>query len=127
VDNCAEAIVLAGLRKGVEGQTFNVVDDDLPSSRQFLQMYKEQVRPFRSIYVPHAVSYLLCLFWEKYSQWSEGQLPPVHNRRSWAASWKKAVYSNEKIKQSLGWRPRVSTREGLTEFFAACRNKIASA
>ena len=27
VDNCAEAIVLAGLVKGVEGEVFNVVDD----------------------------------------------------------------------------------------------------
>ncbi|MFL6530353.1 MAG: NAD-dependent epimerase/dehydratase family protein, partial [Chthoniobacterales bacterium] len=85
VDNCAEAIVLAGLKAGVEGQVFNVVDDDLPSSRQFLRMYKEQVRSFPSIYLPPTLSYLLCLLWEKYSAWSEGQLPPVHNRRSWAA------------------------------------------
>jgi nucleoside-diphosphate-sugar epimerase len=28
VDNCAEAIVLAGLKPGVEGEVFNVVDDD---------------------------------------------------------------------------------------------------
>ena len=41
VDNCAEAIVLAGLVKGVDGEAFNVVDDDLPSSRQFLRLYKK--------------------------------------------------------------------------------------
>jgi nucleoside-diphosphate-sugar epimerase len=33
VDNCAEAIVLAGLRKNIEGQVFNILDDDLPKSR----------------------------------------------------------------------------------------------
>src|SRR5207247_7438043 len=32
VDNCAEAVALAGLRKGVDGEVFNVVDDALPSS-----------------------------------------------------------------------------------------------
>ena len=37
VDNCAEAIVLAGLVSGVEGETFNVIDDDTPSSRRFLK------------------------------------------------------------------------------------------
>ena len=31
VDNCAEAIVLAGLVKGVDGEVFNVVDDQLPT------------------------------------------------------------------------------------------------
>ncbi|HTG45264.1 MAG TPA: NAD(P)-dependent oxidoreductase, partial [Verrucomicrobiae bacterium] len=40
VENCAEAIALAGLCGGVEGQAFNIVDDDLPSSRSFLKMYK---------------------------------------------------------------------------------------
>ena len=59
VDNCAEAIVLAGVTAGIDGEVFNVVDDDLPSSRQFLGLYKRNVRHFRSIYLPHAVSYAL--------------------------------------------------------------------
>src|SRR5436309_12049290 len=56
VDNCVEAIVLAGLKKGVDGEVFNVMDDDLPSSRAFLRLYKRNVRRFTSIYVPHVVS-----------------------------------------------------------------------
>ncbi len=47
VDNCAEAIVLAGLVPGVDGEVFNIVDDDLPSSRSFLQSYKREVRSFK--------------------------------------------------------------------------------
>ncbi|MGB0034061.1 MAG: NAD(P)-dependent oxidoreductase, partial [Candidatus Acidiferrales bacterium] len=75
VDNCADAIALAGLKRGVDGEVFNVVDDDLPTSRRFLREYKKRVRRFKSIYVPHAVSYALCRLWERYSIWSEGQLP----------------------------------------------------
>ena len=45
VDNCAEAIVLAGLKPGIEGETFNIVDDDLPTSTQFLRAYKKRVEP----------------------------------------------------------------------------------
>src|SRR5208283_2259157 len=43
VDNCAEAIALAGLKPGADGQVFNVVDDDLPSSRKFLRLCKKNV------------------------------------------------------------------------------------
>src|SRR6266571_7333858 len=121
VDNCADAIVLAGLVRGVDGEIFNIVDDDLPSSRQFLRWYKKNVGGFKSIYVPHVVSYALCYLWEKYSQWSEGQLPPAFNRRRWHAYWKKTSYSNEKLKTRLGWAPRVSTAEGLQRFFQSCR------
>lgn len=127
VDNCAEAIALAGLTPDVDGETFNVVDDDLPTSREFLKLYKRNVRRFRSVYVPHAISYLLCSLWERYSTWSEGQLPPVFNRRSWHAYWSPTRYSNTKLKDRLAWTPRVSTAEGLRRYFASCRQKAAHA
>ena len=127
VDNCAEAIVLAGLQPGVDGEIFNVVDDDLPTSRQFLRLYKTDVTSFRSIYVPHFASYLLCYLWEKYSDWSEGQLPPVFNRKIWHAYWKKTRYSNEKLKRRLGWKPVVATAEGFNRYFGSCRQKVRHA
>ena len=122
VDNCADAIVLAGLRPGVDGEVFNVVDDDLPSSRRFLRLYKKNVKRFKSLYVPHFVSYSLCYLWERYSNWSEGQLPPVFNRKEWHSAWKRTRYSNEKLKSRLGWMPRVSMAEGLKRYFEGCRN-----
>jgi nucleoside-diphosphate-sugar epimerase len=127
VDNCADAIVLAGLKKGVDGQTFNVVDDDLPSSRKFLRLYKKHVESFHSLYVPHALSYMLCYLWEKYSEWSDEQLPPAFNRKRWHAYWKKTEYSNDKLKNQLGWTPKVRTEDGLRLFFESCRNRRASA
>ncbi len=117
VDNCAEAIILAGLVKGVDGEIFNAVDDDLPSSRQFLRLYKKNVKRFRSVYVPHVVSHTLCYLWEKYSEWSKGQLLPAFNRRRWHNDWKKTRYSNKKIKARLGWTQKVSTAEGLRRYF----------
>ena len=120
VENCAEAIVLAGLVAGVDGEVFNVVDDDLPSSRQFLRQYKKNVRNFRSVYIPHVVSHALCYLWERYSRWSMGQLPPAFNRKRWYVDWKKTRYSNEKLKLRLGWTPKVSTEEGLRRYFRSC-------
>jgi nucleoside-diphosphate-sugar epimerase len=120
VDNCAEAIILAGLVNGVDGEIFNVVDDDLPSSRQFLRWYKKNVRHFHSIYVPHVLSHALCYLWERYSDWSKGQLPPVFNRRRWHAYWKKTHYTNKKLKAKLGWTPKVSTSDALKRYFESC-------
>jgi nucleoside-diphosphate-sugar epimerase len=127
VDNCADAIVLAGLKPGVDGEVFNVVDDDLPSSRHFLGLYKKNVTRFKSVYLPHFFSYMLCWLWERFSTWSQGQLPPVFNRRRWHAFWKKTRYSNMKLKQRLGWTPRVSMTEGLRRYFVACRERRAHA
>jgi nucleoside-diphosphate-sugar epimerase len=123
MDNCADAIALAGVMGGIDGEVFNVVDDDLPSSSRFLKLYKEQVKQFRSIYVPRVVSYMLCYWWERYSARSDGQLPPVFNRARWYANWKRSTYSNRKAKELLGWTPKVPTMVGLERYFAACRDK----
>jgi nucleoside-diphosphate-sugar epimerase len=122
VDNCAEAIVLAGLRKGVEGEVFNVVDDDIPTSREFLRSYKNRVGHFRSIFVPKTMSYLFCYLWERYSCWSEGQLPPAFNRKRWSSDWKGNRYSNSKLKELLGWKPQIPFSEGSRRYFEYCRN-----
>jgi len=120
VENCAEAIVLAGLVKGVDAEVFNVVDDDLPSSRQFLRGYKQHVRKFKSIYVPHIASHALCSLWEKYSQWSHGQLPAAFNRRRWHVEWRQTRYSNQKLKALLDWAPRVATPDAMSRYFQSC-------
>ena len=118
VDNCAEAIVLAGLRNGIEGQVFNILDDNLPTSREFLKLYKRNVRRFFSLPVPYQLWYFFNYLWEKYSNWSGGQLPPVFNRRKCSIYWKGNRYSNKKAKALLGWKPQVNMNEALERFFA---------
>jgi nucleoside-diphosphate-sugar epimerase len=117
VKNCAEAIVLAGLRPGIDGEVFNIVDDELLTARQFLQACKRRKR-FRSIRIPYWLAYGACFAWEKYSKWSNGQLPPAFNRRRCAAEWKSQRYSNEKLKERVGWRPRVPMKQAMEAFLA---------
>lgn len=121
VDNCAEAIVLAGLRPDADGEVFNVVDNDLPTSRQFLRAYKRQGKRFRSLYVPYWCFYAFSWFWERYSRWSKGQLPPAFNRRRCATYWKGNKYSNQKLKDRLGWHPAVSYAEASRRYFEYVR------
>jgi nucleoside-diphosphate-sugar epimerase len=121
VENCADALVLAGLTPGVSGETFNVVDDDAPTSRHFLTLYKRHAYRFRSLTIPAPISYLLCYLWETYSRRSRGQLPPVFNRRKWAAYWNGYRYSNEKIKGRLGWRQPVPFADAARIYFESER------
>lgn len=119
VDNCADAMVLAGITDSIDGEVFNIVDDDLPTSREFLSYYKTRVRRFRSFYLPYPAFYMFCLAWEKYSVWSEGQLPPVFNRGRCATYWKGNRYTNQKLKQMTGWSPRISMSEAMRRYAGA--------
>ncbi len=112
VDNCADAIVLAALVKGIDGEIFNIVDDDLPTSRQFLRQFKRDARSFHSLYVPYPIFYAFSYFWERYAVWSREQLPAVFNRRRCVTYWRGNQYSNAKAKRLLGWTPQVSSAEG---------------
>jgi nucleoside-diphosphate-sugar epimerase len=127
VRNCAEAIVLAGLTAGIDGETFNVVDDDLPTSRQFMRAYRRYVGRLPHLTVPYPVFYAFSYLWEKYSAWSEGQLPPAFNRRRCAAYWKGNQYTNRKAKALTGWKPTVSFADGSREYFAYVKARKAAA
>ena len=117
VENCADAIALAGITAGLDGEVFTIVDDDLPTSRQFLARYKREVRSFPSVRIPYPIFFCLCCLWERYSAWSEGQLPPVFNRWRCAAYWKGNRYSNAKLKERTGWEPTVSMANALSHYF----------
>jgi nucleoside-diphosphate-sugar epimerase len=122
VDNCAEAISLAGLKKGIDGEIFNIVDDDLPRSYEFLKLYKKNSGFFHSISIPYHMFYLLCYIWEMYSKWSRGQLPPVFNRKMCAAYWKRVRYTNAKLKYRIGWKPKISFDEASSYFCEYLKN-----
>jgi nucleoside-diphosphate-sugar epimerase len=117
VDNCAEAIVMAGIKPGIEGEIFNVVDDDLPTSATFFRAYASKVPGF-SIRMPYSAAYLGSMMWEKYSKWSDYQLPPVFNRRRCVSEWGGNTYSNRKLKERVGWTPHVGMKEAMTSFLS---------
>jgi nucleoside-diphosphate-sugar epimerase len=118
VDNCAEAIVLAGLKPGIDGEVFNVVDDELLTSAEFLSAYKGTLKHFFSVRIPFFVAHGLCCLWEDFSKRRQGQLPPVFNRRRCAAEWKGNRYTNRKLHERLGWKPRVNLDQAMAAFLA---------
>jgi nucleoside-diphosphate-sugar epimerase len=117
VENCAEAIVLAALKPGVDGETFNVVDDEKMTSREFLSTRKS-AKPFFSIWIPYPLAKLGSVLWENYSKKSGGQLPPVFNRRRCAAEWQGNRYTNQKLHDRLGWKQKVPLADAMKMFLA---------
>jgi nucleoside-diphosphate-sugar epimerase len=115
VDNCAEAIVLAGMHPAIEGETFNVVDDDLLTSRQFLDAYRRHVGRFLCLPVPYGTAYFLFALCELGAKYG-APFPKRFNRRRCAAEWKGNRFSNQKLRERLGWRPRVPMDEAMKAF-----------
>jgi nucleoside-diphosphate-sugar epimerase len=122
VDNVAAAVALAASVPGIEGQAFNVLDDDLPRAKAVLKQYRREVERLRVVPVPYWAIRPLSGACEWYNRWSEGQLPAVLTRYKSMAAWKRLKYTNAKAKSVLGWKPSVSFVDGLRlSHDAACK------
>jgi nucleoside-diphosphate-sugar epimerase len=117
VDNCAEAIAVAALSPQASGQVFHVVDDDLPTSSQYLSQFSREVQPMRAVPVPFFVLMAISRQVERYNLRSKGQLPAIFTPYKTLAMWGGNRFTNAKLK-SLGWSQVVPTREGIARSFA---------
>jgi nucleoside-diphosphate-sugar epimerase len=116
VDNCAEAIVVAGDSKSAVGEIYNVVDDDLVTSAEWLRGYEKGVGSVRKLPVPYAALRAVSHAVERYHQWSKGQLPAVFTPYKTATTWKGNRFDNGKLK-GIGWKPIITTAEGMRRTF----------
>jgi nucleoside-diphosphate-sugar epimerase len=123
VDNCADALVLAGTVPGVAGEAFNIVDDNPPTGRELLRRYQAVVSPVHGVAVPGWAIGSLSLACEWYHRWSRGLVPAVITPYKSRALWNPLCYSNAKAKARLGWRPLVNFDQGLEQTFAWLRQQ----
>ncbi len=123
VDNCADAVALAVKSPAAGGQTFNVVDDNLPSHARYRRLCRRAgalMAP--AIPVPWmlvaAGGWLIRLVNRKLLG-DRARLPEFLAYRRQQARWKPLRYSNARLKEVLGWVPRVSIEDGVREMVAA--------
>lgn len=113
VDNCAAAVRQAGLSNGLEGENFNVIDDDLPTANGLLRMCKRSGHSVKSVWVPRPLIQPMAGAYDWYHRWSRGQLPGVLTPYRTASIWKALKYTNQKAKEQLGWKPEVPFEEAF--------------
>jgi peptidoglycan/xylan/chitin deacetylase (PgdA/CDA1 family)/nucleoside-diphosphate-sugar epimerase len=123
VDNCAEALVIAGTHQRAAGEVYNVHDNELPTCREYLRAYKKNVTKIRSISVPYFAVQLLASVVAKYNRYSKGQLPAILTPYKAATQWGGNRFNNSKLR-SIGWEQLVTTTEGLRRSFAAFRSEL---
>ena len=116
VENCADAVARATLH-GPAGAVYNVVDDDLPTCRDYEQAYKGKVQKLRSLPIPYRVFETGSAWLERYHKRSKGQLPAVFTPYVVKSMYRPLTYSNAALK-AIGWRQRIPTTEGLARNFA---------
>jgi nucleoside-diphosphate-sugar epimerase len=114
VENCADAVAMAGMHT-CPIPTVNVVDDNLITSREYLRRY-ERASGLRSIRVPYVAAMAMSSALAWYSKISTGQLPAVLTPYRARAYWSRHRFTNERLK-SIGWTQNVPTQVALETTF----------
>jgi nucleoside-diphosphate-sugar epimerase len=120
VDNCADAVAQATLHAPA-GSAFNVVDDDLPSCNQYLQAYRKQVQPMRTLRVPYWAFLMGSRYLERYHRVSKGQLPAVFTPYVVRSMYRPLQYSNAPLR-AIGWQQAVPTPSAMEQAFRWLRD-----
>jgi 2-alkyl-3-oxoalkanoate reductase len=117
VENCAEAILLAAEKPEAEGETLNVVDDDLPTQRVYAGQLRKTLSP-RPFILPMPWTMMRSLarmasITNRLLFRNRAKVPGVFIPCRLHARCKPLHYTNARIKKVLGWRPKYTWQEGI--------------
>ncbi len=117
VDNCAEAIALAAETPAAIGRTLNIVDDDLPTQREYeLLLRRAGLDHDRSIPVPFCVAACAASLLHSINVRFFGghaKLPGVAVPAKQAARFKPLRYQHDEATRVLGWQPMRSLADTI--------------
>ena len=121
VENCADAIVdaaekLSEDRSAVDGETINIVDDDLPTQERYVELVSEVIDAPESVTVPWPVVRAAASVVGRANEVLVGgraKFPGIMVSERLHARFKPLRYTNEKAKRLLGWSPRYTTAEAI--------------
>jgi len=117
VENCAQAIVLSAEKDEAIGQTLNVVDDDPPTQRRYMAAIRPLFTPKPRV-IPVAwfiMRSLARLAWLTNMIMFQGRakVPGIFVPAKLHARCKPMRYSNDLIREVLGWQPEYSLEQAL--------------
>jgi nucleoside-diphosphate-sugar epimerase len=115
IENCAECVALAVDQPGAAGQAFNIIDDDLPTARQFAELLmKLEGQGGMFVNLPYWPGFVLAKFATGINRTLLGgriNLPSLLAPASYRARFHPLHLSNRNAKERLGWQPRYNFRE----------------
>jgi nucleoside-diphosphate-sugar epimerase len=114
IDNLVQLITLAGESEKAPNQIYNAVDDDMISWKQFIEWMCEDLNcktPWLS--VPRWMAWPLAVIIDSLARFSNKKESPMINKYRVRSVMNDNHYSTKKAKKELGYRPEVSTREGI--------------
>lgn len=114
VDNLVQAILLAAESNRAAGQVYNVVDDGKVTWKEYIEWMCEDLNcrtPWLS--VPRWIAWPLAVVMDSSAKFMKKKESPMINKYRVRVVMKHHHYSTEKAKRELGYRPEISTREGI--------------
>ena len=115
--NCADAIVVCVENPASIGGTFNIVDDDLPTQREYQAMLRDAgLFDARVLALPYAVAsgaarVIGIVNGRRFD--GNAQVPYYVHEPRMTASFKPFEYSNAHAKRVLGWSPKLSVADAV--------------
>jgi 2-alkyl-3-oxoalkanoate reductase len=114
VENCADAIMQAILYPPKSRHTINLVDDHLPTQKEYRDALQQVVPTLPAkMMLPWAVVNQVSRLASQLPGISRVNLPGLLVPERVHARFKPLAYSNTRAKQYLGWTPRFSLQEAL--------------
>ncbi len=94
-----------------------MVDDQIPTCRQYLDGYLKNVQKMRVVTLPFGAFLWVSGKLVAYNRKSKGQMPAVFTPYVVKSMYTPIRYSNDGLKK-IGWTQRVPTPEGLSRTYA---------
>ena len=118
IDNAVDALLLAADTPGLDGQAFNIVDDDVLTQQDYLDLYQSTTRRSLQVLKVPRVAYLALGAVTELVAAIRGKEPATTRYRV-RQRLRNVRWDCRKAHRDLQWRSRVPLREGLARSFAA--------
>ncbi|MCA1844971.1 MAG: NAD-dependent epimerase/dehydratase family protein [Actinobacteria bacterium] len=124
VDDVAAAMLLAATVPAAAGQTYNVTDGTETSLRDFVEfLCRELGIPAPTKRIPPPVAFAACYAAEALARARRAKQAPRLSRGRMRFLYYNQLYSGDKARRQLGYRPRYTYREGIAPTLAWYREQ----
>ena len=125
VGNVVDAMLLAGTRDAAVNGTYNIVDDDQITQREYLN---ELIRGIGlkalTLHVPFGSVYFAAFLLEAQAALRKAKGSPLLSRYRLICGAKNIRYDTSLAKSQIDWKPTISLQEGLRRTFDWYNNEL---